>query len=103
MKQFNLKITPQAEQDIENIGDYIAIKLKNPSTALNIVKGIRQTIKTLQLMPLRHELIDDPVLAKHGIRTIYYKNYRIFYLVTETDVQIIRVLHILTNSPDWLY
>lgn len=30
MKKYNLKITPLAEQDLTNIGDYIALELKNP-------------------------------------------------------------------------
>ena len=44
MKKYNLKITPLAEQDLTNIGDYIALELKNPSAALNTIKGIRQII-----------------------------------------------------------
>ena len=30
MKKYNLKITPLTEQDLTNIGDYIALELKKP-------------------------------------------------------------------------
>ncbi len=53
MKKYNLKITPLTEQDLTNIGDYIALELKNPSAALNTIKGIRQIITNLQFMPER--------------------------------------------------
>ena len=56
MKKYNLKITPLAEQDLTNIGDYIALELKNPSAALNTIKGIQQIITNLQFIPERYHL-----------------------------------------------
>lgn len=56
MKKYNLKITPLTEQDLTNIGDYIALELKNPSAALNTIKGIQQIITNLQFMPERYTL-----------------------------------------------
>ncbi len=103
MTVYKIKITPLAEQDIEQAGDYIAFQLSNPTAALNTVQRIRQTIRNLQFMPQRHQLYEDPDLSEYNLRVTYFKNYRIFYLVNENEVQIIRVLHMLTNSPDWLY
>ncbi len=41
MHRYNIEITDLAEQDLENAADYIAFHLKNPSAAVNTVKGIR--------------------------------------------------------------
>lgn len=44
MRQYQIRITELAEEDIENAGDYIAYELKNPSVAesslkLKIIRG----------------------------------------------------------------
>lgn len=103
MKHYKIKLTPLATQDIEQLGDYIAFQLENPTAALNTMQGIRQTISSLQIMPQRHQLYEDQALSEYGLRVIYFKNYRIFYLIHEDEVRIIRILHMLTNSADWLY
>lgn len=56
MKQYQIEITELAEQDLENTGDSIAYKLKNPTAALNTVKGIRAQIASLSDFPERNEL-----------------------------------------------
>ena len=42
MKQYQIRITELAEEDIENAGDFIAYELKNLSAAENTVRGIRK-------------------------------------------------------------
>ena len=37
MRQYQIRITELAEEDLENAGDYIACELKNPSAAENTV------------------------------------------------------------------
>ena len=37
MRQYQIRITELAEEDLENAGDYIAYELKNPSAAENTV------------------------------------------------------------------
>lgn len=48
MRRYQIRITELAEEDIENAGDYIAHKLKNPSAAERTVRGIRAKINSLQ-------------------------------------------------------
>ena len=50
--------------------------------------------------PNRHELDEDEQLAVHGVRRHYYKNYKIYYKVSETNktVYILGVLHMLVDS-----
>lgn len=44
MRQYQIRLTELAEQDLENAGDYIAYNLKNPSAAESTVSGIRAKI-----------------------------------------------------------
>lgn len=103
MKQYKIKITQLAEQDLENAGDYIAYYLKNPTAAANMVKGIKNLINSLANFPERNELDEDKLLAELGVRKDYYKNYKIYYIIDEDTIYIVRILHMLVDSKAWLY
>ena len=103
MKQYKIEITDLAEQDLENAGDYIAYELKNFSAAANTVSGIRKQINSLVDFPERNELDEDEVLAQLGVRKDYYRNYKIYYIISEDTIYIVRILHMLVDSRAWLY
>ena len=83
-----LVITPQAEGDIEEIGDYIA--RDNPPRALSFVQELRVRCGTIAESPeafrLRHELGEN-------IRSCAYHRYVIFFSAGVHEITIIRVLH----------
>ena len=81
MRQYQIRITELAEEDIENAGDYIAHELKNPSAAENTVSEIRAKINSLADFPERNELDEDELLARLGVRKDYYRNYKIYYMI----------------------
>lgn len=100
MSEYKVIILPLAEEDIEDQTNYIAYELKSPETAMNMARGFRKTINSLSLFPQSHELDEDEELAKYGIRKIYYKNYKIYFLIDEHEqiVYILRVFHMLVDS-----
>ena len=103
MKQYRIEITELAEQDLENAGDYIAYELENPTAAVNTVRGIRKQINLLTNFPERNELDEDELLAELGVRQDYYKNYKIYYVIEEDTIYIVRILHMLVDGKAWLY
>ena len=103
MRQYEIEITDLAEQDMEGLTDYIAFRLKNPYAALSMVCGIRETIDSLRQYPERHEVDRDEELAIRGIRKIYYKSYKIYYIIDDGIVKILRILHMLTDSKLWFH
>lgn len=103
MKQYRIEITDLTEEDLENAGDYIAFELGNPGAAENTVKGIRKQINSLINFPERNELDEDEILAELGVRKDYYKNYKIYYVISGDTIYIVRILHMLVDSRAWLY
>ena len=83
-----LFVTPLAEQDLEDIGDYIA--LDNPSRAMTFVQELYEHCQKICLNPdvyrRRPELADSIRSCAHG-------NYVIFFEATAVQVNIIRVLN----------
>ncbi len=67
MRQYQIRITELAEEDLENAGDYIAYELKNSSAAENTVSGIRAKINSLVNFPRKNELDEDELLAGLGV------------------------------------
>lgn len=103
LKQYRIEITELAESDMERAADYIAYELKNVIAAKNILRGIRRQINSLADFPQRYELDDDELLASVGIRSVCFKNYKIYYIISEWKVYIVRIIHILMDSRTRLY
>ena len=47
--------------------------------------------------------ISDLAEQDLGVRMDYYKNYKIYYVVENNSVIIVRILHKLVDSRAWLY
>ena len=105
MLQYEIRMSELAEEDLENVGDYIAFVLLNPTAAEDTVKGIRTQIRELQYFPERYKLDEDSVLAELGVRRFHFKEYKIFYKIEDEihTVFIVRILHMCMNSRAWLY
>ena len=84
------RLSPLAEFDLEEIGDYIA--RDNPRRALSFIEEIRTRclliLQTPHGSPLRKELGE-------GVHIVPFGRYLIFYTVHEDadEVRIERVLH----------
>lgn len=68
-----------------------------------LVQGIRKQINKLQSFPERNELDDDSVFTNLGVSMDYYKKYKIYYVVENDVVIIVRILHMLVDSRAWLF
>ncbi len=68
MKSFDIVITQPAEEDLQDIADYIAKELKEPSLAEKFIEKIGNAILDLEKIPLRNALVSDEKLATQGFR-----------------------------------
>ena len=66
MVNYNVNHTESSENDLVDILRYIAIELKETSTALRMVDIINKSIESLYIMPHRCALVDDERLAAMG-------------------------------------
>ena len=87
--------TPQAEIDLEEIGDYIA--LASPERALIFIQEIRQHCERIVEGPMRY--VARPELGD-AIRVCVHGNYLIVFEPYDAGVLILRVLQGARNLPD---
>ena len=83
-----LEFRPQAERDLESIGDYIA--QDNPRRALTFLRQLRAQCHKILLAPQGYRLW--PELGER-IRSCSHGNYVIFFTESDRSVTVIRVLH----------
>lgn len=87
--------THEAERDLEDIGDHIA--LDDPTRTIGLIRELRAKCLGLADMPNRFPLV--PHHAAAGVRRCGHGDYLIFYRVERTQVSI---LHIQHGARDYL-
>lgn len=84
-----VRLSAEAEQDLERIADYIA--LDNPVRAVSFLQELRGKCLALADMPERFPLV--PRYEASGVRRRSHGNYLIFYRVEPEKVVVIHILH----------
>lgn len=85
---YEIRITEKAENDIEQIYNYICTEYQSEDTAKNIISGILNGIESLNTFPFRCSLFR----LNERYRVLHYKSYNIIYEVLENKVIINSVL-----------
>ena len=83
-----LELSPQAEIDLETVGDYIA--LDSPGNALRFIQGLRDQCQKIARAPLAY--VARPELGD-GLRSCAHGRYLIFFRPSAEAVRIERILH----------
>ncbi len=89
-----IKYSPKAVSDLDEIWNYIETELYNISAAENTVNGIMDKIENLSLFPQSGVRLEFENGLESGYRFIIFKNYLVFYhLPSDHTVYIDRVLY----------
>lgn len=81
-----------ARQDLADIGDYIAYKLRNKTAAKNLLDRIRTVVMSLEKFPESGSRLDLPN-PNNAYRYLVCGNYMIFYHVSDDVVFVDRILY----------
>ena len=89
----NIRISPQAQEDMQEIGAYISEELKNPSAAKNVLRKIITQIRTLEQFPKSGATLSSIVNVDTAYRFLVSGSYMVFYRYGEKHVYIDRALY----------
>ena len=81
MEEYAVVITPDAENDLNALDDYITFELLAPDTAVAYITFIKQELASLGHLPKRHRLVDDEPWHSRGVRRMNAKNFAVFYTI----------------------
>ena len=92
---YTVKITTQAEEQLREIRDYIAIELKVPDIAMKWIRMMAEKIEQLRNNPARIKLTEEEPWRSEGVRRMPVKNYYIYFWVDEANkiAQVIGVVY----------
>ncbi|MDR2834518.1 MAG: type II toxin-antitoxin system RelE/ParE family toxin [Streptococcaceae bacterium] len=100
---YKLKITPEAEKDLDEIRDYIATRFMSEQALTNTLGGIRDTILKLSDFPEIgidvSQRVNKQFSKKHTLRMIIAGSYLVFYVFDGRGVSVLRVLY---QKRDWV-
>lgn len=101
MTEYEVIITPEAEDDLDRLGEYIALELKAPGTAFNYVHDIRTELPTLCNAPKRFRIVDDEPWHSRGLRRMNARNFAAFFIIIEQEdtVFVQNVIYQKRNLP----
>lgn len=89
--QFKVEISASAEQDLEEIWDYIA--QDNPRNATSFILELENQIFSLELSPDRCPLIPENQILGTSCRHLIHGQYRVIFRVSTDAVYILRIIH----------
>ena len=101
MDVYKVNVTEPAEKDLRDIARYISSQLNAPTTALTMVRAIREAFAKLETGALIHPFTRDDRLATVGYRPLVIKNYIAFYITNEKE-KTVDVDRILYGRRDWV-
>ena len=95
MRQYEIIITPAAENDLQQIFKYIATELLEPQTAINLCDKIEQEILKLDTLSDRYPLYKKEPWLSRGLRFFPVEKFLVFYITRELDctVHVLRVMY----------
>ena len=79
--RYEVKLTPQAIDQIKETVQYISKTLLEPETARKWSDALQCEIAKLDFMPSRHPLTEEEPWCRVGIRKMPVKNFLVYYLI----------------------
>ena len=90
--KYQLKIFPMARLDMEQIFDYIAVELCNPTAAIGQINDFEKAFENVCTFPE----------SCPSINYDYVHNYIAFYRIKDNEIQVVRVLYGMRNYEHFL-
>ena len=97
---YDLLITEAADQDLDGIVEYIAVKLSNPSAAGAFLNSVEECYGILQKTPLAYAKCSDEGLQAKRYRKAVINNYLLVYRADE-DTHKVYVLRFFYGGQDY--
>lgn len=101
MKNYQIIVTPDAENDLIELRDYISNVLLVPETAREYIRTLREGIGKLSFLAPSFAPLDKEPWHTRKIRKYTVKNFIIYYRMDE-DAGIVYILNVIYAKRDQL-
>lgn len=101
-KIYTVKITSQAEEQMQEIIHYIAYELKAPDAALHLMDALEDSFVSLSHLPQRVALVDEELWRNKGIHRLPVKNFLVYFWIDEEHLKV-QIIAVIYDKRDQLY
>lgn len=85
MKEYKIKLTEYAENQLGDILNYIAVTLASPIAAKNWLSNMKKQMSHLSFMPQSVVLTDEEPWHSRGIHKLVVKNHLVYFWIDEDN------------------
>jgi plasmid stabilization system protein ParE len=96
---YKLIFAKSYKEDVQSSVDYIKHTLQAPVAAERLKGEIKKTYKIIKENPYIYPIVPNEYLALKGFRFTMVRNYMLFYIVEEKQINILRFLY---GHRDWM-
>ncbi len=100
---YRIAVAPKAREDLLAINAYICEELNNPDAAKKLMREMKAKIASLSEMPERGTTLDSVIPLKTGFRFLVCGSYKIFYVCSREQVDVLRILNDRQNYMKALF
>lgn len=100
--RYQLKIFSLARLDMEQIFNYIAVELCNPTAAIGQINDFEKAFENVCAFPESCPHINNEYVKDKSLRKLVVNNYIAFYRVRDNEIQVVRVLYGMRNFESLL-
>ena len=87
-KAYIVKVTSQAEEQIQEIIYYITHELKAPDAALHLLDALEESFASLAYLPHRIALVNEEPWHSKGIHRLPVKNFLVYFWIDEDNMKV---------------
>ncbi|MBO5219691.1 MAG: type II toxin-antitoxin system RelE/ParE family toxin [Clostridia bacterium] len=100
MKRYSVYFNPLADQELEQIQDYIRNTLLEPLIASRQIDMLIDACLALETMPYEYPVVEGIRKREFDIHKKSVGNYVIFYMINESE-SYVSIEHILHGRQNW--
>ena len=103
--EFDFRLTEKAEEDLDEIVNYITIELSNPQAAADFMDKLDSAIDEACCFPDSGAPLNNDFLEDSGTRKKIIDNYIMYYLpnLSEKVIYVLRILYCGRNIDEILF
>ncbi len=97
---YRLTMSKEAQDDIDDIVQYISLRLANPGAASDFLDDVVKSFTSVTDNPRMYSYCADKRLQKDGYRKIAIKNYLVIYRIVE-DKKVVYIVRIIYGGMNY--
>ena len=87
------RFTDKAENDLDEILNYISNKLRNFQAANDLFNEIFKTIHNIIAFPLSYPLLENEYVRNRNIRKAIINNYNLYHVIENNIIVVLRIIY----------